>query len=135
MDTKRVKVTSIKPSTVAMFEGMFGLLAGIVIAFVYSIRVTIGFTSATNSLLQGLMLGLGAGFFALIALAIIYFAIGWVAGYVQALIFNVVASSMGGIEVATRTPASETPREATYSPQSSRRAEPTFGETIDHRRR
>jgi hypothetical protein len=133
MDKKEVRITSIKPSTLAMFEGVFGLIVGLVVSIAYWIRATIGFTQSTNSLLQGLMLGLGAGILAVIALAIIYFITGWIVGYIQGVVFNIVASWMGGIEFGTRQVDEYGSPAASTSGQSSRRAEPSFGETINRR--
>ena len=75
---------------------------------------------------------LAPGLLAVIVDTVIYFAIGWLIGAVHGLLFNAATSWMGGIVVEREE---ERYREAAPAPrmQSSRRAEPTFGETIRRR--
>jgi hypothetical protein len=135
MNEKQVSLTSVKPTTVAFFVGMMGAVVGVIVALAAWLSGTIAYTDATNSLLQGLLLGMGVGFLTLIFLPMIYFAVGWLVGLVQGVVINMALNWMGGLEVGTRSaddtqavPAQRTTGTAT------RKAEPTFGETIGRRR-
>ena len=134
MESRHVKLTGIKATSLAMFEGVFGLILGIGVALMAWLGGTVGYTQSTNSLLQGMILGMGVGLLTLIVVPIIYFVAGWVLGWIHGLVFNLVAGAMGGIEVATASAEPETEAAIEGRPVA-RRAEPTFGETINGRHR
>lgn len=98
---KTITVTGVKASTIALFEGTFALAVGLVVAIMYSLGSTIGVAQSTNSVLLGLSFGLATGVISLIVVPIVYFAIGWLVGYVNGWLFNVVISASGGIDVHT----------------------------------
>lgn len=91
------RVTGVKSSTLAMFFGAFGAILGLGIAILYSLRATVEYTQQTESLLAGLAFGATAGIVSIIVLPFVYFAFGWVIGYINGFIFNVVAESSDGI--------------------------------------
>ncbi len=91
------KVNGVKSSTLAMFEGVFGAALGLGIAALWSLRTTVEYTRATDGLLEGLVFGLAAGIVSILVLPFVYFAFGWIIGYVHGFIFNVVDESSGGI--------------------------------------
>jgi hypothetical protein len=135
MNEKNVSLTSVKPTTFAFFVGTMGAVLGVIVAIAAWLQGTVAYTAATDSLLQGLLLGLGAGFLALIFLPMIYFAIGWLAGFVQGVVINLALNAMGGLEVGTRASDDSEALPAQRSTQTAtRKAEPTFGETIGRRR-
>ncbi len=91
------KVTGVKSSSIAMFEGTFAGILGLGVAILWSLRTTVDYTAATNSLLEGMVFGLAAGIVSVMVLPFVYFAFGWIIGYVHGFVFNVVAESSGGI--------------------------------------
>lgn len=91
------RVTGVKSSTLAMFEGVFGSIIGLGIAIMYSLRTTVEFTEQTDSVFRGLAFGATAGIVSIIVLPLIYFAFGWVIGYIHGFIFNVVAENSEGL--------------------------------------
>jgi hypothetical protein len=96
---RKTKVTGVKASSIAMFEGTFGALIGLSVAILYSLAGTIELASSTSSVLTGLVFGMAAGVVAIIVVPLVYFAIGYVVGYVHGFIFNAVAGASGGIEL------------------------------------
>ena len=132
---REVRVTGVRATTLAMFEGLFAAVIGFLVSVAAWIGLTAHYTAATNSLLKGLLFGLAPGLLAVFVTTIIYFAVGWVVGIVHGWLFNVVSGWMTGIVVGTRL--EDVPDEAEMQPAApsrQRRAEPTFGETVGHRR-
>jgi hypothetical protein len=132
MEKREVRVTNIKVTSLAMFEGVLAAIVGFIIAVAAWLGLTFNYVAATDSLLRGLLWGLAPGLLAVIVDTVIYFAIGWLIGAVHGLLFNAATSWMGGIVVEREE---ERYREAASAPRmaSSRRAEPSFGETIRRR--
>ncbi len=97
--TKGLKITGIKASTLALFEGTLASIIGLWVAVLYSLNTTIKLAESTNSYLAGLAFGITAGIVSIIVLPFIYFGIGWVIGYLHGFIFNVIVASSGGIEL------------------------------------
>lgn len=91
------KITGVKSSTIAMFEGVFAGIIGLGIATLYSLQGTIAYAEATGRLLSGLAFGVTVGILSMVVVPLIYFAFGWVIGYIHGFIFNVVAENSGGI--------------------------------------
>ena len=94
---KQLKVTGVKPSTVALFEGTFLSMIGFAVAVLYSLQRTVELADATQSVLRGFAFGLGAGIVSVIVLPLVYFGIGWVLGYLHGWILNAVLKSSGGV--------------------------------------
>lgn len=132
MDKKEVRIARLNMGTTGLFLGLFAAVMGFGISIVAWIMSSAGSTSVVYAVIRGLTFGFHPGLGALILSTIYYFIGGLVAGYVSASVFNLVASWMGGAEIASRdwseaaTPMASMPR--------TRRAEPTFGETVDNRR-
>jgi hypothetical protein len=131
--SREVRVTSIKATTLAMFEGVFAGLIGFAVSVAAWIGLTAHYTAATDSLLKGLLWGLAPGLLAVIVDTLIYFAVGWIIGIIHGFLFNAVSAMMQGIVVGTRT-EDEVPEMPMAAPAGPRRAEPTFGETVGNRR-
>ena len=93
------RVVGIKPATFAMFQGTFAALIGFGIAILYSLKETFAVTQETSSVLTGMAFGLGVGIVSMFVLPLIYFAFGWLIGFIQGWLFTVVASVSGGIVV------------------------------------
>jgi uncharacterized protein YybS (DUF2232 family) len=101
--TKKItlKVTGVRASTVAMFEGTLAAVFGLAVAILFSLGSTVSIAESTNSVLTGFAFGIGAGIVSIIVLPLIYFGIGWIVGYVHGWIFNAVLKTSGGIAVDT----------------------------------
>jgi hypothetical protein len=95
--TNNKKVTGVKSSTIAMFEGVFAAILGLGIAVLHSLNTTVTYTQETQSLLSGMAFGLATGIVAILVLPLVYFGLGWIIGYIHGFIFNVVAENSGGI--------------------------------------
>ena len=96
-----VMITGVKASTVALFEGTFASAIGLFVAIVFSLRTTINLSQETNSVLAGLSLGLLSGAVSIIVLPFVYFAIGWLVGYLHGIVFNAIVNASGGIAIYT----------------------------------
>lgn len=96
-----VVITGVKASTIALFEGTFASAIGFFVAVLYSLRTTINLTGETNSVLAGLSLGLITGAVGIFVLPFVYFAIGWLVGYIHGAVFNAVIGASGGIGIYT----------------------------------
>jgi hypothetical protein len=138
MNERTIKLSAIKPSSMALYFGAFGALLGLAVAILNLFRGAVAFTNATDSLLQGLLLGVSVGIFSLFIVPAIYFAIGWVLGLIDGIIINAVLQTSGGIEMGVTDIEENEMVESmpvTARPQaaSATRAQPTFGEKIDRR--
>ena len=91
------RITGVKSSTLALFEGVFGSIIGLGIAIMYSLNTTVEYTEQTDSVFRGLAFGATAGIVSIIVLPLIYFAFGWVIGYIHGFVINVVAENSEGI--------------------------------------
>lgn len=96
---EKKRIIGVNASTVATYYGTFGAIVGLTIAVIHSLRTTIDIASDTQSVVSGLAFGLTTGIVSILVLPLIYFGIMWVIGYVNGFIFNVVASSSGGIGI------------------------------------
>jgi len=130
MDRREVRVTDIKVSSLAMFEGVLAGIIGFAVALIAWFGLVFNYTAATDSLLRGLLMGIGPGLLALIVVTIVYFAVGWLIGAVHGILFNAATSFMGGLVVNRE----EESARATAGGTATRRAEPSFGESIGRRR-
>ncbi len=91
------RVVELKPSTLAAFEGTFAAILGLGVAILHSLNATINMASSTDSVLTGLAFGLATGIVSILVLPFIYFAIGWIFGYLHGWVFNVVLGASGGL--------------------------------------
>ncbi len=96
-----VRVVGIKPSSVAMLQGTLSMLFGLVAAILFSISSTVHWAQETDSVLRGLTFGIASGFIAIIAVPIVYFAVGWVLGWIQGFLLNALVSMSGGLVLKT----------------------------------
>lgn len=96
-----VKIVGLRASTLALFQGTFGAVVGFIVAVLFALRATIHLGQSTESVLGGLSFGIGAGIVSVIVLPFVYFALGWVTGYIQGWVFNAIARNSGGIEIFT----------------------------------
>lgn len=95
------RITGVKASSIAVFEGTFAAILGLGVAILFSLNTTVKLASETNSVLAGMAFGLTAGIVSITVLPLIYFSFGWVVGYLHGWVFNVVSSNSGGIVVDT----------------------------------
>lgn len=97
--TSEKRLTKIKATSYANLQGTFASIIGLGVAIMHSIDSVTRVAEATDSVLRGMAFGLAAGIVSIIVLPIIYFAIFWVFGIVQAWIYNVVLGAAGGLEI------------------------------------
>lgn len=93
------RITHIKASSLASFQGAFGSLLGLGVAILHSIDSVAKVAESTNSVLRGMAFGLASGVVSIIVVPLVYFAIGWIIGYLQAIVFNAVLATSGGLVV------------------------------------
>lgn len=98
---KEITVIGVKASTLVLFEGTLAAALGLLVALLFALQATINLSQETNSVLAGLSLGIGAGAAAIIVLPLVYFAIGWLVGYLHGWVFNAVVGSTSGITIYT----------------------------------
>jgi hypothetical protein len=130
MREQEVMLTGVRPTTVAMFEGAFGAIIGLVISIMYLVGGTVAYTNATNSLIQGLLFGLTIGAFSLIFLPMIYFVIGWVIGLVNGWVFNLILRASGGVAIDVAATERTTAQSGSRASQNQQ----VFGEQINNQR-
>lgn len=92
------RVVSIRPSSIAMLQGTFAAIAGLVAAIIFSLGNAIDIAENTNTILGGLTLGVAAGALSIIVVPLVYFGIGWVVGFLQGFVLNFLIETSGGIE-------------------------------------
>lgn len=97
VDNKRV--AGVSTASVAVFEGVFFGTIGLIVAILRALENTFEYTESSLNLLKGMAFGLGTGVVMVVLLPIIYFALGAVVGAVHGVIYNYVASQMGGITI------------------------------------
>lgn len=93
------KITGVKPSSIATFQGTLAAIIGLGVAILHSLERTVEVAASTESVLRGMTFGLATGIVSIIVVPFIYFGFGWIIGYLHGWIFNAVADSSGGIEV------------------------------------
>lgn len=91
------RIIGVKSSTVALYEGVFVGAIGLFVAIMWSLKATFAYGAATESVLGGLVFGLATGIISIVVLPLVYFAIGWVLGYLHGFLFNIVSETSGGI--------------------------------------
>ncbi len=92
-------VVGVRPTTIALVEATFAAALGFGIAVLHGLSATFQLTDATNSVLLGLSLGIGTGLVLVIVLPLVYFALGWLLGYIHGWILNAVIRAAGGVTV------------------------------------
>lgn len=93
--TKRV--VRINPSSLATFQGVFWSILGLGVAILRSLEASVDIANSTDSLLNGMVFGMAAGMVSIIVVPLIYFGFGWLIGYLQGWVFNVVLGASGGL--------------------------------------
>jgi hypothetical protein len=136
-----VKQEMIKPTTLALFEGSLGAVWGLALALVVFFQATAFGSVITDSFLQGLVFGLSSSAAVLVAVPLVYFAIGWVLGYVHALVFNALKQTAENAVLRSEkdvsvTGTNEEAAETSEAPsQAFGSSQPSFGERIPERPR
>lgn len=133
MERREVRISRVGLGPLALFEGLLAAVLGFVVSVLAWISTATAWTASTEIVLRGLLFGLAPGLGAVILGTIIYFVAGLIIGYVHGALFNVAAQWMGGAEVASREFGED--EVVQTAPARMRRAEPTFGETVDNKRR
>lgn len=129
-EDRDVRVSRVNVGTLAVYTGLSAAVIGFVVTILAWISTGVTWAPSVNVVLRGLQFGMTPGLGAVILGTVIYFLAGLVLGYVRGGLFNMVLGSTG-MEVGQKQV--EHPERAATRPVG-RRAEPSFGETIDHRR-
>jgi H+/Cl- antiporter ClcA len=93
------RVIRIKPTSIAMMQGIFASAVGFIIAVLFSLNKTLAIAESTNSVLKGLSFGIVSGAVAIFVVPLVYFGLGWLVGFVQGFVLNALVEGAGGIEV------------------------------------
>lgn len=91
------RVVRIKATSLAAFQGVFWAVLGLGVAILRSLEASVDVANSTDSLLNGMVFGLAAGALSIVVVPLVYFGLGWVVGFVQGWIFNVVLGASGGL--------------------------------------
>ena len=96
MVVRRVRPLSLGKILGAMYVTI-GLVAGLIISTVSVLGFAIGSIAAPNQIqhLPGLLFGAGAVLF----IPLVYGALGFVGGLIAALVYNLIAGVVGGLEI------------------------------------
>lgn len=93
------KIVGVRASSAGLFVGVLWAVTGLGVALLHSMQGTVNIARETQSILTGLAFGVVAGAASIVVVPLVYFAIGWVIGFVYAWLFNVISEASGGIEV------------------------------------
>ena len=94
---KKMVLKSVDPMALARVLAVMGVIWGLIYTILYLVMGTT-LEAYTGRFYQGFMM-IGAGTFGVILLPIYYGVIGFVAGYVGALIYNYVVKFVGGVKI------------------------------------
>lgn len=104
MSTHKTTLKRIEPlSTGKILAGIYGVI-GLVLGVIYFFiifAVAIAAGASANYLWLGLIGGLIGGLLAAVLITFFYAGIGFVAGLLMAVIYNVAANKFGGIQIET----------------------------------
>lgn len=101
-DRKSLLIVGVKPSTIAMFEGVLAAVVGFSVAVLFSLRATIQLSQETSSVLTGMTFGVATGIVSIIVVPLIYFALGWLIGWLHGAIFNAIVKRTDGLVFYTK---------------------------------
>ncbi|MCX6728655.1 MAG: hypothetical protein NTV39_02720 [Candidatus Saccharibacteria bacterium] len=96
---KELTIKKVRTSSLAGFYAVGFGIVGFVLGALWAMSATIHFGAETQSVLKGLAFGLTAGFLELFFVTVVYAMIGAIVGFVNALIFNLISMSSGGITI------------------------------------
>ncbi len=96
---KELTIKKVRTSSLAGFYAVGFGIVGFIIGALWAMSATIHFGTETQSVLKGLAFGLTAGFLELFFVTVVYTVVGAVVGFVNAIIFNLISMSSGGISI------------------------------------
>jgi hypothetical protein len=107
----RMVITRIGILSLAKIQGIIcavvgliiGLIYGLVMVFMGTILAAVGSREGGGAALGGLGFGIIGGLFMIVVMVIFYAVMGFVAGAISALIYNIAAGFMGGLELDYET--------------------------------
>ena len=100
----RLRIKKLGVLSAAKMQGVMGLVIGLIIGVIYGL-IIIAYSLLGASILKGnssLAVGGGGvvvGIIAMIAIPIIYGIIGFIGGAIGALLYNLFAGMVGGVEI------------------------------------
>lgn len=99
-----IKIKKIGVLSLGKIIGIHYALMGLIFGAILTLVSLVGSAfSSTGPEMSGALLGMGAlfGIGAIIFLPIFYGVIGFVGGVIMAVIYNIIASTIGGLEIET----------------------------------
>jgi len=99
---KDLNIVKVRLGSLAGFYAAGFGIVGFIISILYAMSSSLHFGIETNSLLKGLAFGITAGLVQVFFITVMYAVIGAVVGFVQALIFNLISLTSGGIIITTK---------------------------------
>lgn len=104
MAKQSMKIVGVNAVTIGNYVGTFyavlGVAVGLILAFGSAFAVWFG--PDGYNFIQGFGFGLTVGLLSVIVFPFIYFVIGWIQGAIFGVLFNIVTSYMGGIEIEVK---------------------------------
>ena len=100
----RLRIKKLGILSVAKMQGVMGLVIGLIIGVIYGL-IIIAYSLLGASILKGnssLAVGGGGvvvGIVAMIAIPLIYGIVGFIGGAIGALLYNLFAGMVGGVEI------------------------------------
>lgn len=88
-------------SLAGFYAAGFGIV-GFIISLLYAMSASLHLGIETASLLKGLVFGVTAGLVEVFFVTVMYAVIGAVVGFIQAVIFNLISQTSGGIVITTK---------------------------------
>ncbi len=99
---KDLNIVKVRLGSLAGFYAAGFGIVGFIISLLYAMSASLHFGIETESLLKGLVFGVTAGLVQVFFITVMYAIIGAVVGFVQALIFNLISLTSGGIIITTK---------------------------------
>ena len=93
------RVVNVKPTSIAMVEGVFAEVIGLTVAILFSLRTSVPVADSTQSVLAGLTFGIAGGALAILVVPLVYFGLGWLVGLLHGFVLNVLIETAGGVEL------------------------------------
>jgi hypothetical protein len=93
------RVVNVKPTSIAMVEGVFAAVIGLTVAILFSLRTSVQIADSTQSVLAGLTFGIAGGALAILVVPLVYFGLGWLVGLLHGFVLNVLIETAGGVEL------------------------------------
>lgn len=99
---KDLNIIKVRMGSLAGFYAAGFGIVGFIVSLLFAMSASLHLGIETASLLKGLVFGVTAGLVEVFFVTVIYAVIGAVVGFIQAVIFNLVSRTSGGIVITTK---------------------------------